>query len=98
MSGDFIDCPLCRVKTPHHSISYVQSKKEPDFEFSDLIRNHSTKVTAVVSQLLSLIHEDPDVKVLIFSTVNISLLSSSIYNLLLGLYIFSHKLGYHRYK
>lgn len=69
MCGHEIDCPLCRVRTPKDSVSYVVSRATNSDESEPEIKgSHSTKVTAVISELLSLLKADPAVKVLIFST------------------------------
>lgn len=69
MGGNEIDCPLCRIKTPKENVSYVVARPVNNDESPMEVKgSHSSKVTAVVSELLSLIKQDSSVKVLIFST------------------------------
>ncbi|KAL1139602.1 hypothetical protein AAG570_006584 [Ranatra chinensis] len=64
-----IECAVCRVKTAKADVSYVVSGK-PKHEGTNynVKGSHSTKIEAVVSELIRLRDEDPTVKVLIFST------------------------------
>lgn len=71
MGGNEIDCPLCRIKTPKENVSYVVARPVNNDESPVEVKgSHSSKVTAVVSELLSLIKQDSSVKILIFSTVS----------------------------
>jgi E3 ubiquitin-protein ligase SHPRH len=66
-------CAICREMTDLPDISYVDTKPdEGDSPEEAAIRvqgSHSTKVEAVVKQLLIIKASDPDAKCLIFSTV-----------------------------
>nr|CAD7260465.1 unnamed protein product [Timema shepardi] len=74
-----LKCPICRDKTPHGSVSYVNFKsKLPTEEVQGTSSedqaevkgkgSQSTKMEAIVKCLLMLRKKDPAVKVLVFST------------------------------
>ena len=66
-------CAICREMTDLPDIAYVDTKPDAgDSPAETAIRvqgSHSTKVEAVVKQLLLIKAIDPDAKCLIFSTV-----------------------------
>jgi hypothetical protein len=69
-----VKCPICRETTHEDGISYVNLsckvyESQKDGTPITVRGSHSTKVEAVVHRLLALRAEEPDVKVLVFSTV-----------------------------
>lgn len=69
-----VECPMCRLRTPKGEVSYVVANKtnEREEKKKDIKLNgtYSAKVEGVLTELLHLQSEDPDVKVIIFSTVS----------------------------
>lgn len=57
----FVDCPMCREKIPISNIGVVDGREK------NYWGNHSSKINAIVKNLLELKTKDPSVKVLIFS-------------------------------
>lgn len=68
-------CAICRETTTLHEIAYVDAQAivvdDPELVSIRVKGSHSTKVQAVVQQLLLIKKDDPDAKCLVFSTVNI---------------------------
>ena len=66
-------CAICRETTALAEIAYVDAcpVKEEDAEEAELKvkGSHSTKVEAIVRQLLQIRAKDPEAKCLVFSTV-----------------------------
>lgn len=67
-------CAICRETTTLHEIAYVDAhasvEENPDSISVRVKGSHSTKVQAVVQQLLLIKKDDPNAKCLLFSTVN----------------------------
>lgn len=66
-----IACPICRDKTPMNSMSYVKSNQESEVSGIVLKGSFSTKIEKITVKLIELVTQDPNVKVLVFSTVSI---------------------------
>lgn len=66
-----ITCPMCRNKTPMDSISYVKNNQEGEASSIVIKGSFSTKIENVTIKLMELVAQDPNVKVLIFSTVSV---------------------------
>jgi len=65
-----MQCAVCRERTPFSDISCVNLNSTNSVEDEVPVRgSHSTKVEAVVRQVLKLRMEEPSVKILIFTTV-----------------------------
>lgn len=73
ISGKNLKCGMCREIVPLSDISYVDARPEAedsnDWNHIKVKGSHSTKIEAVVKQLLIIRAEDPTAKCLIFSTV-----------------------------
>ena len=67
-------CAICRETTTLHEIAYVDAhasvEENPDSISVRVKGSHSTKVQAVVQQLLLIKKDDPNAKCRLFSTVN----------------------------
>ncbi|BES94744.1 SNF2 family N-terminal domain [Nesidiocoris tenuis] len=65
-----IECPLCRYKTLNGEVSCVVAAGTSEWHKSGIkiVGSYSTKVEAVTCELIRLRNEDPDVKVIVFST------------------------------
>ncbi|KAF5302451.1 hypothetical protein FQR65_LT08541 [Abscondita terminalis] len=64
-----ITCSVCRQSQNVEDISYIRPGQiERNPETIKIKGNYSTKIEAVIKLVLTLKHEDPDVKILIFST------------------------------
>lgn len=72
-----IACPMCRDKTAMDSISYVKSNQEGETSSVVIKGSFSTKIENITIKLMELIAQDPNVKVLVFSTVSIVLFNLS---------------------
>lgn len=67
-------CAICRETTLLSDVAYVDTRPESDESDEVPVQvkgSHSTKVGAVVQQLLKIKAKEPDAKCLIFSTVNL---------------------------
>lgn len=64
-------CPMCRNKTHMDSISYVKNNQEGEVSSIAIKGSFSTKIESVTMKLMELIAQDPNVKVLVFSTVSV---------------------------
>ncbi|KAJ8966855.1 hypothetical protein NQ317_006640, partial [Molorchus minor] len=68
-AGDHIQCSVCRNKQKYQEISYIKAGKTvTDEDCTKIKGNYSTKVEAVIKLILSLKKQDPQVKVLVFSS------------------------------
>eukprot|EP00794_Sanderia_malayensis_P003768 gene3768-4290_t len=65
-----IKCPLCRTRTFAEDISFVILNADDSKEKSDIAvkGSYSVKIEAVVRRILKINHEDPDGKIIVFST------------------------------
>lgn len=67
-----LSCPQCRQLCNKHDVSYVEDDKTlsifRDKVPGDVVGSHSTKVQAVLVTILDIIKQQPQAKVLIFST------------------------------
>lgn len=61
-------CPMCREGIPMDSIWFAKSNQESDLVIKG---SFSTKIECITLIVMKLIALDPNVKVLIFSTVSI---------------------------
>lgn len=67
--GEHIQCSVCRNKQKYQEISYIKAGNTVTNEDCIKIKgNYSTKIEAVIKLLLELKNEDPNVKVLLFSS------------------------------
>ena len=64
-------CPLCRTTVPIASISYVHGGGSSDLNLSNVVGNYSIKILAITAKVLSVIQNEPDAKILVFSTVSV---------------------------
>lgn len=76
MHPHFIECPMCRLKTPLDTVSYVKPKRQDEVPSIVVKGSFSTKIESITLKLLELIAEDPLVKVIIFSTVSFYIFKS----------------------
>ncbi|GLV41293.1 uncharacterized protein CBL_04817 [Carabus blaptoides fortunei] len=69
-SGNYVTCSVCRKRQQCHDVSYIKVKGSSENTIDDIHiqGSHSTKVHAVVRQVLKLRQTDEKVKILIFST------------------------------
>lgn len=67
-----IQCPVCRTTALIENITYVYGGGNANPDLGDVRGNYSVKVIAVTAEVLSLKQDDPNVKILIFSTVRIA--------------------------
>lgn len=67
-----LKCAICRDTTALSEIAYVDAQAEagPESASSQVKGSHSTKVQAIVQQLLTIQKSDPGAKCLVFSTVS----------------------------
>ncbi|XP_065560875.1 E3 ubiquitin-protein ligase SHPRH-like [Artemia franciscana] len=81
-SGVSITCPYCRQVCLFEDVSYVYTgADEGDKSLQVEVKgSHSTKVDALVREMLILKEEEPDSKSLIFSTwdVNLTIISNAL--------------------
>lgn len=70
-----LKCAICRDTTALFEIAYVDAQADasenPSLVSVQVKGSHSTKVQAVVQQLLLIKKDDPSAKCLVFSTVKI---------------------------
>ena len=69
-----LSCPQCRQLCNKYDVSYVEDDENGKEESKApvlVIGSHSTKVQAVLTSLIEIIQQQPQVKVLIFSTVSV---------------------------
>ena len=67
-------CAICRETTVLSDVAYVDTRPETNELDGDAVHvkgSHSTKVGAVIKQLLRIKVKEPDAKCLVFSTVNL---------------------------
>ncbi|CAG9815357.1 unnamed protein product [Phaedon cochleariae] len=68
-AGDHIQCSVCRNKQKYQEISYIKAGNTvTDGDCSKIKGSYSTKIEGVVKLLLDLKKDDPEVKVLVFSS------------------------------
>ena len=73
-------CAICRETTALSDVAYVDTRPEsndPDQVPVQVRGSHSTKIGAVIQQLLEIKTKEPDAKCLVFSTVNNQFLRDS---------------------
>nr|XP_032829241.1 E3 ubiquitin-protein ligase SHPRH-like [Petromyzon marinus]XP_032829242.1 E3 ubiquitin-protein ligase SHPRH-like [Petromyzon marinus]XP_032829243.1 E3 ubiquitin-protein ligase SHPRH-like [Petromyzon marinus] len=64
-----IRCAVCRHTTLHHEVSYVSTVGDGDQADDVTVKgSHSTKVEAVIRELMKIHMSDPEAKSLVFST------------------------------
>lgn len=67
--GEHIQCSVCRNKQKYQEISYIKAGNTvTDEDCMKIKGNYSTKIEAVIKLVLELKNEDPNVKVLLFSS------------------------------
>lgn len=69
-----LSCPQCRQLCNKQDVSYVEDDENENQESklpTLVIGSHSTKVQAVLITLIDIIKQQPQAKILIFSTVSI---------------------------
>jgi len=70
-SNPKIPCALCRELTAYEDVSYVSTRQRREEKEMIKVRgSHSTKVEAVVRKIITILAEDEESRILIFSTWN----------------------------
>lgn len=69
-SSNYITCPICRHKSHVDSIHYARRNRE-DEEPNIVVKGlFSSKIKCITLKLMELIAQDPNVKVVVFSSVS----------------------------
>lgn len=65
-----IICPICRTKILTRNITFVHGGASKNSHTEEIRGNYSVKIIAVTLKVINLRKQDPNAKILIFSTVS----------------------------